>query len=60
MQPNSNNIMSNSLVINKFMSTENLTGNAGFDWESYEKGVNISGLSQEQLEQAYDGTLNKV
>ena len=42
------------------MSTENLTGNAGFDWESYEKGVNISGLSQEQLEQAYDGTLNKV
>ena len=42
------------------MSTEILTGNADFNWESYEKGENISGLSQEQLEQAYDGTLNKV
>ena len=42
------------------MSTENIFGTADFDWESYEKGVNISGLSQEQLEQAYDGTLNKV
>ena len=42
------------------MSTEILTGTADFNWESYEKGENISGLSQEQLEQAYDGTLNKV
>ena len=42
------------------MSTEILTGAADFNWESYEKGENISGLSQEQLEQAYDGTLNKV
>ena len=42
------------------MSTEILTGNAEFNWDSYEKGENISGLSQEQLEQAYDGTLNKV
>ena len=31
------------------MSTEILTGAADFNWESYEKGENISGLSQEQL-----------
>ena len=37
-----------------------LTGTPDFNWESYEKGENISGLSHEQLEQAYNGTLNKV
>ena len=42
------------------MSNEILTGTPDFNWESYEKGENISGLSQEQLEQAYDKTLNKV
>ena len=42
------------------MSTEILTGTPDFNWESYEKGENISGLSHEQLEQAYNGTLNKV
>ena len=42
------------------MSNEILTGTPDFNWESYEKGENISGLSYEQLEQAYDGTLNKV
>ena len=42
------------------MSTEILTGTPDFNWESYEKGENISGLSYEQLEQAYNGTLNKV
>ena len=42
------------------MSTEILTGTPDFNWESYEKGENISGLSQEQLEQTYNGTLNKV
>ena len=35
------------------MSTEILTGTPDFNWESYEKGENISGLSQEQLEQTY-------
>ena len=42
------------------MSNEILTGMPDFNWESYERGENISGLSYEQLEQAYDGTLNKV
>ena len=42
------------------MSTENFTGTPDFNWESYERGENISGLSYEQLEQAYNGTLNKV
>ena len=42
------------------MSTEILTGTPDFNWESYERGENISGLSYEQLEQAYNGTLNKV
>ena len=42
------------------MSNKILTGTPDFNWESYEKGENISGLSQEQLEQAYDKTLNKV
>ena len=42
------------------MSKEILTGTPDFNWESYEKGENISGLTYEQLEQAYDGTLNKV
>ena len=37
-----------------------LTGTPDFNWESYEKGENISGLSHEEVEQAYNGTLNKV
>ncbi|MBQ2787055.1 MAG: 30S ribosomal protein S1 [Bacteroidaceae bacterium] len=37
-----------------------LTGTPDFNWESYEKGENISGLSHEEQEQAYTGTLNKV
>ena len=40
--------------------SEILTGTPDFNWESYENGENISGLSHEQLEQAYDKTLNKV
>ena len=42
------------------MSNEILTGTPDFNWESYEKGENISGLSHEEVEQAYNGTLNKV
>ena len=42
------------------MSTENLTGTPEFNWEEYAKGQNISGLSHEELEKAYDNTLNKV
>ena len=40
--------------------SEILTGTPDFNWESYENGENISGLSHEQLEQAYGSTLNKV
>ena len=37
-----------------------LTGTPDFDWDQYANGENISGLSKEQLEQAYNGTLSKV
>ncbi|MBE6309380.1 MAG: 30S ribosomal protein S1 [Bacteroidales bacterium] len=42
------------------MSTEKFTGTPDFNWEEYANGENISGLSHEQLEQAYNSTLNKV
>ena len=31
-----------------------------FNWEAYENGEAVTGMSHEALEQAYDGTLNKV
>ena len=31
-----------------------------FNWEAYENGETVTGVSREDLEQAYDGTLNKV
>ncbi|MBQ4588109.1 MAG: 30S ribosomal protein S1, partial [Bacteroidaceae bacterium] len=31
-----------------------------FNWEAYENGEAVTGMSQEELEKAYDGTLNKV
>lgn len=31
-----------------------------FNWEAYERGESLTNLSQGELEQAYDGTLNKV
>lgn len=31
-----------------------------FDWEAYEKGVVVSEISKEELEKAYDSTLNTV
>ena len=37
-----------------------LTGTPDFNWEEYANGQNISGLTHEELEQSYNGTLNKV
>ena len=31
-----------------------------FNWEAYENGEAVTGMSHEELEKAYDGTLNKV
>jgi hypothetical protein len=31
-----------------------------FNWDAYEKGEAVTSMSQEELEKAYDGTLNKV
>ena len=31
-----------------------------FNWEAYENGEAVTGMSHEALEQAYDSTLNKV
>ncbi len=31
-----------------------------FDWDAFENGTAGTGMTKEQLEQAYDGTLNKV
>ena len=31
-----------------------------FNWEAYENGEAVTGMSHEDLEKAYDGTLNKV
>ena len=37
-----------------------LTGTPDFNWEEYANGQNISGLTHEELEQSYNGKLNKV
>ena len=31
-----------------------------FNWDAYENGETTTGLSHEELEKAYDGTLNKI
>ncbi|MBE6276142.1 MAG: S1 RNA-binding domain-containing protein, partial [Bacteroides sp.] len=31
-----------------------------FNWDAYEKGEAVTSMSHEELEKAYDGTLNKV
>ncbi len=31
-----------------------------FNWDAYQNGESLVGISQEELEKAYDGTLNKV
>ena len=31
-----------------------------FNWDAYENGESFAGASHEELEKAYDGTLNKV
>ena len=31
-----------------------------FNWDAYENGESFAGASQEELEKAYDSTLNKV
>ena len=39
---------------------KNIAPVEGFDWEAYEKGESLAGVSHEELEKAYDNTLNKV
>ena len=39
---------------------KNIAPVEGFDWEAYEKGDVLVGISHEELEKAYDNTLNKV
>ena len=39
---------------------KNIAPVEGFDWEAYEKGDALVGISHEELEKAYDNTLNKV
>ena len=39
---------------------KNIAPVEGFDWEAYEKGDVLTGVSHEELEKAYDNTLNKV
>ena len=39
---------------------KNIAPVEGFDWEAYEKGDALAGISHEELEKAYDNTLNKV
>jgi len=37
-----------------------IVNDENFDWEAYEKGITIRGVSKEDLEKAYDETLNFV
>ena len=39
---------------------KNIAPVEGFDWDAYEKGDVLVGISHEELEKAYDNTLNKV
>ena len=39
---------------------KNIAPVEGFDWEAYEKGDVLTGISHEELEKAYDNTLGKV
>ena len=39
---------------------KNIAPVEGFDWEAYEKGDALTNVSHEELEKAYDNTLNKV
>ena len=39
---------------------KNITPVEDFNWEAYENGEAVTGMSHEALEQAYDSTLNKV
>ena len=39
---------------------KNIAPVEGFDWEAYEKGDVLTNVSHEELEKAYDNTLNKV
>ena len=39
---------------------KNIAPVEGFDWEAYEKGDVLTGVSHEELEKTYDNTLNKV
>ena len=39
---------------------KNVTPDADFNWESYEKGEVVTSQSHDEMEKAYDNTLNKV
>ena len=59
------NIKSNTIniFINSFILMENLKNIApieDFNWEAYENGEAVTSMSHDELEKAYDGTLNKV
>lgn len=56
------NILSN-LILVYFLQMEDLKNVApleDFNWDAYEKGNAATGKTKEELEQAYDNTLNKV
>ena len=57
------NIKSNPLIIKqlvKKMEKELLQPIADFNWEAYEKGETFGNKSREELEQAYDNSINTV
>ena len=39
---------------------KNITPVEDFNWDAYENGEAVTSMSHEDLEKAYDGTLNKV
>ena len=39
---------------------KNITPVEEFNWDAYENGEAVTSMSHEDLEKAYDGTLNKV
>lgn len=56
------NIMSYLISTNQFLmeNLKNVAPIEDFNWDAYENGEAVSNLSHEELQKAYDGTLNKV
>ena len=60
---NQYNVSLNKLLFKQLVLMENLKNVApveDFNWDAYENGETATGVSREDLEKAYDGTLNKV